>query len=75
MVEKTSISDSHKDMFNDISRSLGLSSDSVMTERFYSTSPEYARGYINSFSIHASDSLAILTYFVLELIFEKDKQN
>ncbi len=74
MEEKICISDSHKDLFNNISSCIGLPYDAVMTERFYSTSSDYARGYINSFSVHADDSLAILAYFVLELLMKKDNQ-
>lgn len=65
------MNDQCKDIYNDISRCLGLYSDNIMTERFFTITPEFARGYINSFSIHSDNNLAILTYFVIELLVKK----
>ena len=55
----------------DFSIMIGATSDAIESLRFEKTSPDYARGYLESLSKNGDDRTVLLAYFLLSLLTAK----
>lgn len=71
MPENNSITDKDRRFILDFSIMIGATSDQIESLRFEKTTPDYARGYLESFCVNGSDKNVLIAYFLLSLLTAK----
>ncbi|MBQ9406380.1 MAG: hypothetical protein IJU37_06545 [Desulfovibrio sp.] len=66
--EMYSLPDEQRRMLLNIAVAAGCSTDELETAKFTTTSPEYARGYLEGVLDNASDDRILLMYFLLSMV-------
>ena len=56
----------------DFSIMIGATSDAIESLRFEKTSPDYARGYLESLAKNGNDRRVLVAYFLLSLLTAKE---
>lgn len=71
MAEITSLTDKDRSFILDFAIMIGATSDAIESRWFEKTSPDYARGYLESLAKNGDDRMVLLAYFLLSLLMAK----
>ena len=71
MSENNSLTGKDRRFILDFSILIGATSDQIESLRFEKITPDYARGYLESFCVNGSDKMVVIGYFLLSLLTAK----
>ncbi len=72
MAEITSLTDKDRSFLLDFAIMIGATSDAIESRWFEKTSPDYARGYLESLAKNGNGRRVLVAYFLLSLLTAKE---